>query len=152
MSNFKIKKSFISAALIMSCTAMLFSSCGKSKRNSDTNYSNVDTSKISKTYHIAFINSESDEIKDKILLGYKDSLDALLGKEHYTITNTTVDDENSAKMATLNLNPKKTDLILANGKTALSGATDAGSDIPVVGTGVLNFQTLLNMKIVYYQL
>lgn len=144
MSNFKIKKSFISAALIMSCTAMLFSSCGKSKRNSDTNYSKVDTSKISKTYHIAFINSESDEIKDKILLGYKDSLDALLGKEHYTITNTTVDNENSAKMATLNLNPKNTDLILANGKTALSGATDAESDIPVVGTGVLNFQTLLN--------
>lgn len=144
MIDFKIKKRFLSAALIVTCSTMLLSSCGKSKRNSDTDYSKVDTSKISKTYHIAFINSESDEIKDKILLGYKDSLDALLGKKHYTITETNVDTETSATMATLNLNPKKTDLILANGKVALSGASEAQSRIPVVGTGVLNFQTLLN--------
>ncbi|MCR4782484.1 MAG: hypothetical protein K5851_07070 [Lachnospiraceae bacterium] len=144
MNSNIFKKKVLSSALILSCSAMLFSSCGNSKRNSDTDYSKVDTSKIEKTYQINFINSESDDMKKEILLGYKDSLDALLGKDHYTINETKVDNESSASMAALSSKSNGYDLILANGKTALEGASSAQSSIPVVGTGILNFQTLLN--------
>lgn len=144
MINRNVKKKMVSFALVLTLTSSLISGCSKTKRNSDTDYSKVDTDKIKKTYNITFINSESDEIKKKILLGYKDSLNALLGKNHYTITEANVDSESSASMAALNSIGKGSDLILANGKDALSGTHDASTDIPVIGTGVLNFQTLLN--------
>lgn len=141
--NFKLKKN-MALALIFSTGLLMLSSCGKAKKNSDAKFNTDDKEKLDSTINIYMINSESGEMKDTVLKGYKDALNVLLGKDHYTIKVTDASTESESTDAVKNAEKKKADLIFSNGKIALSGVRDSNTSIPVVSTGVLNFQSALS--------
>ncbi len=116
--------------------------CKKNKRNSDVNYNNINKNHIKGSYTVYVINSEKGLMKKNLLKGYKDALTDLFGKKHFKLKFFDVDENSSSLPDSV----KKSNLILANGKIALEKSVNYSSQIPVVATGILNFQSVLKTE------
>lgn len=116
--------------------------CKKNKRNSDVNYNNINKNHIKGSYTVYVINSEKGLMKKNLLKGYKDALTDLFGKKHFKLKFFDVDENSSSFPDSV----KKSNLILANGKIALEKSVNYSSQIPVVATGILNFQSVLKTE------
>ena len=116
----------------------------KLKNNSDTEYTKVSDTDSSKHYVIRAIDSESSTFSKNLFKGYTDALDDLLGNKNYTIKTTKSTDKASCDSAVIDALKDSPNLIVANGYTAISECSVGTSTVPIVGTGVMNFQAMLH--------
>lgn len=134
------KKLYIFFILLL--LPIMLNGCKKSKRNSDINYNNINKNHIKGFYNINIINSEQGVMKDNLLKGYEDALLDLFGKKHFKLTISDIKEDTILS----DDNIKKYNLILANGELALNKAFKYANKVPIVSTGVLNFQSLLKTE------
>jgi ABC-type uncharacterized transport system substrate-binding protein len=149
IKNNKISKnrSLKGCAATILCLSLIGSSitgCSKFKNNSETEYKKASDKDITKTYVIKAIDSDSSDFSDNLFKGYTDALDDLIGHKNYTIKTSNVTDKSSCDEAVIDILKDNPDLIVANGYMAISESSVATSTVPIIGTGVMNFQAMFH--------
>lgn len=127
-------------ALFLAASMLTLSACGSDSISYEPLTEEDDT-----VYNICIVQSEDNTELNQIQQGFQDALTDLFGENHVNVTvqvansETSVDDINSTYTADEN-----TQLIFANGSSALTSAAFYTEDIPVVGAGVIDFQSALH--------
>ena len=137
-------KKYTAALLCLALIGGSVTGCSKFKDNSDTEYTKASNTESSKHYVIKAIDSESSAFSKNLFKGYTDALDDLLGSKNYTIKTTKATDKASCDSAVIDSLKGSPNLIVANGYTAISECGVGTSTVPIIGTGVMNFQAMLH--------
>ncbi len=135
--NKKIISIGMSAALLLSMSA-----CGSSKKG--TTYEPL-TEEDDTVYKIGICQDEDSDYYNQIALGFSDALTDLFGEDHIEVTTTISSSETGADSICASYLNENTNLIFANGKKSLSAAAAATEVTPVVGAGVMDYQTALHL-------
>lgn len=98
-------------------------------------------------YSVTVCQDADNEYNNAITQGFYDALMDLFGEKHISVTPFTVSKENSADVLIQNSIRQETDLIFANGGQSLAAAAAATDTIPVVGAGVMDFQSTLHLAV-----
>lgn len=132
-------KRLLSFGLIV---AMVFSlmACGKESVEYDPLTEANDT-----VYEISICQDDDNDYYNNITLGFHDALRDLFGENHVNITSRIADEEASADAICADYVNKNVHLIFANGPDSVSSAALATKEIPVVGSGVVDYQHLLHL-------
>ena len=137
---------WISAGLV---TALMISSFAiAAKENSSVTVVNAkasDDAEETTHYEIGICISSTDEYYRHITEGFTDAVYDTLGKENVTVTVKEITEKQSGESIINQYITKQQDLIFANGKAALSAASIATTEIPIVSAGVIDFKTTLHI-------
>lgn len=126
--------------LLTASLSLVFSGCG----SSNTNYEKV-SDQDDTIYSICIIKSADNDYYDNLAAGFTDALYDLLGENHLNLTSETASaDKNEQSLVTAALSDQ-TQLIFADGKSALSAAAETDAETPVIGAGVIDFHTTLHL-------
>ena len=129
----KLKK-ILSAAAALTLTAVLslsLSGCGEGKAK----------------YTIGICQLTQHDALDEATKGFIDAVEKELGKENVKIDNQNAGgDSNTCATIVNQFVSNNVDLIMANATAALSAASTATGDIPIVATSVTDYATALDIK------
>lgn len=124
------------AILSLSLTA-----CGKKKSVSyDPLPEDNDT-----VYSIHICQDEDNAYYNAITLGFSDALTDLFGESHIQLSSAVATPESPAASIIAGYLSDDTQLLFANGTKSLSAAAEATETTPVVGAGVMDFQSTLHL-------
>ncbi|MBR5637718.1 MAG: hypothetical protein IKW81_12390 [Pseudobutyrivibrio sp.] len=139
-----MKKRLLSLILI---AAMGFSmiACGKKTAEQPANEVNEESDNDSYSYNITALLSEDNTYNQVLLQGFSDCLEDYLGKEHITITSSTVNEENTSDILAARAISKSPDMIFTAGKSTLLSAKNGTDIIPIVATGIVDFKGTLRI-------
>ncbi|MGN1133466.1 MAG: ABC transporter substrate binding protein [Oscillospiraceae bacterium] len=134
----KFVKRIACLALSMTMAGACLAGCGSNKDDTET--------AEKKTYKIGICQLVQHEALDAATQGFKDALTEKLGDK------VTFDEQNASGEATnctticSKFVSDKVDLILANATGALTAASQATADIPIVATSITDYATALDIK------
>lgn len=127
-------------ALVLASSMLTLSACG-----SDSISYKPLTEEDDTVYNICVVQSADNDQSNQIQQGFQDALTDLFGEGHFNVTvqvanaETSVDDISSSYVSDDN-----TQLIFANGSSALTSAAFYTDEIPIVGANVIDFQSALH--------
>ena len=101
----------------------------------------------SRVYTIGIIQSRKGSYADQMVQGSMDAMTDIFGSTHIQFTEKRVTTRDEAKKAAKQMVKQNKDLILTSGTRALMGAEDATTTVPILSTGVVNFQRALGMTV-----
>lgn len=128
-------------SLLLAASMLSLTACGSSSINYEPLSEEDNT-----TYTISIVQSEDTDELNQIQQGFTDALNDLFGEEHVTVNIQVASADNSVDaINSAYVSDESTQLIFANGETALSSAAYYTEDIPIVGAGVLDFQSTLHI-------
>lgn len=145
--NNKLSKKII-ASLVIAASVTMMCACSGSRSNSDAKYKPL-SSKDDSMYNISVITGDDDAYSTGIRKGFRDAMDDLIGSGHYTLStvNGTTGVSTAKQAIDTELSKEdKPDLLLTVGNNVLTAASESTDSIPVIGTDVLDFQTLLHLN------
>jgi ABC-type uncharacterized transport system substrate-binding protein len=145
--NNKLSKKII-ASLVIAASVTMMCACSGSRSNSDAKYKPL-SSKDDSMYNISVITGDDDAYSTGIRKGFRDAMDDLIGSGHYklsTVNGTTGVSTAKQAIDTELSKEDKPDLLLTVGNNVLTAASESTDSIPVIGTDVLDFQTLLHLN------
>jgi putative ABC transport system substrate-binding protein len=96
-------------------------------------------------YSISVCQDEDNSYYNAIYQGFSDALDDLFGAEHINLTYSVISPEANADAITSIALQQGSQLIFANGSKCLSAAAEATDTLPIVGAGVIDFQSSLHL-------
>lgn len=132
-----MKKRMTALLLAMSLAAVSLAGCGSTGKDSGDSKKKADDD----VYHVGVIQLVEHEALDAATEGFQDALKEKLGdKVVFDVQNAQGEETNCATICTKFVNDD-VDLIMANATQALTSATTATPDIPIVGTSVTDFVT-----------
>ena len=99
----------------------------------------------STVYTIGICQSSSNDYNNTIKEGFQAALEDLFGEKHIQVTDQTVSDSSSADSIISGYVANNTQLIFTDGEQALNSAATGTTTIPVVATGIINFQNALHI-------
>ena len=137
MINFK---KLISLGLVLSCT-LAFAGCGS---DSSTTYEPL-PEEDSTIYSIRICQDNADSTSEAVTQGFTDALIDLFGQSHIQLEVRTAGSELTAADICDSYVQQGAQLILANGSRSLSAAAATTSEIPIVGTNVMDYQQTLHI-------
>ena len=123
-----MKKYFLLAVLLVVCGAIL-TSCGEAQ------------------YTVGICQQMPHIALDSATQGFRDALEAELGKENILFLEQNAQGESTSCTSIINnFVNRNADLILANGTTALQAAVNGTTEIPVLGTSITDYGTVLGIE------
>lgn len=154
-----MKKPFKWLAVVL-CLALVFTAfaaCGGGDDKETTTVAETSSGEESKVepisledgkvFNIGICQYVQHEALDEATRGFKEALEAKLGKDHvkFDTQNASAEKTNCTTIISKFVSDK-VDLILANATDPLAAAAEATSDIPIVGTSVTDYATALGIK------
>ena len=139
-----MKKRLLAALMTAALSMSLLAGCGSGSGSSSSKSSSG--SKSSKTYQVGIVQLTQHPALDAATKGFKKALTDKLGdKVKFDEQNASGDSATCTTIANSFVSSGK-DLIMANATAALTAASQATSDIPIVGTSVTDYGSALDMK------
>ncbi|MDD6147409.1 MAG: ABC transporter substrate-binding protein [Lachnospiraceae bacterium] len=139
-----MKKRLLAALMTAALSMSLLAGCGSGSGSASSKSSSG--SKSSKTYQVGIVQLTQHPALDAATKGFKKALTDKLGdKVKFDEQNASGDSATCTTIANSFVSSGK-DLIMANATAALTAASQATSDIPIVGTSVTDYGSALDMK------
>lgn len=133
-------KRFLCLGMIV-ILALSLSACGNKKSVSyDPLPEDNDT-----VYSIHICQDEDNAYYNAITLGFSDALTDLFGESHVRLTSAVATSESPVDSIIAEYLSDDTQMLFANGTKSLSAAAEATETTPVVGAGVMDFQSTLHL-------
>ncbi len=126
----------LAAVMILSLT-----SCKKDK---SVTYDPL-TEEDNTVYEISICQDEGNDYYNNISLGFLDALNDLFGADHVHLTTKIASNDTTTDAICADYVKDNTQLIFANGPDSVSSAAAATQEIPIVGSGVMDYQHLLHL-------
>lgn len=133
-------RKILSIGLTVACTLMLVG-CGK---ETETSYDPIPEEDPA-IYTISVCQDENSDSSAAVTQGFTDALIDLFGQAHIQLEIKTADASNSVNDICSTYASNGTQLIFTNGERSLAAAAAATSDIPIVASGVMDFQQALHI-------
>ncbi len=143
-------KKLISAGLLLAftigsvATAAYFETTPTSV-NAKSDKDNAGQAEDEEYFNIGICLSVDNEYHRAITSGFLDAVYDTLGKDNVTVTTKIISENQSGEAIINGFVTKQMDLIFANGKAALSAASIATSETPIVSAGVIDFKSTLHI-------
>jgi putative ABC transport system substrate-binding protein len=96
-------------------------------------------------YSVAVCQDADNDYYNAINAGFTDALTDLFGETHVNITSAAVSEDTDADAIVAGYLQSETQLLFANGSKSLSAAATATDTVPIVGAGVVDFQSTLHL-------
>lgn len=130
------------ASLVAAMSLSCLTGCGKKKEEEPA----VDmTVTEQETVNITIAQSTDNEYYNQITQGTLDAISDYFTDYDVNLTTELVSEERSADDIVMSAIDSSADAIIANGQATLSAAARDTSTIPVIGTGVIDYQTTLHI-------
>ena len=136
------EKRFLALALAGAMTIALLSGCSAKKPKES--YEKIDEEDET-VYTIGISQSVNEEFYDQITKGFRDSISDYFGDSHIEVKYELASDEKSPDDIAYEYINSGVQLIFANGESALSSAAMSTDTLPIVGAGVIDYQTTLHI-------
>lgn len=139
-----MKKRLLCTVLCFSIIATLFG-CGKNDTPSASTDAAVEEENDNVSYTIAACLSESNEYNEMLFTGFADCLQDYLGSDCLTIRKFTCNDNTPSDLVAATASNGNYNLIFTAGKQTLISTTTATDTVPIVATGIVDFQRTLRI-------
>ncbi len=142
-----MKNKFLISILVCVLIITSFSGCKKTDAKTDTSSSQASTEEESEVqkYRIGICLSEDSEYYNYINTGFCDALSDTFPGQNISYEIQTISPENSGESIMQYFLGNNVDLIFADGSAALSAASIATFDTPIVAAGVIDYKTTLHL-------
>ncbi|QFJ54002.1 ABC transporter substrate-binding protein [Pseudobutyrivibrio xylanivorans] len=139
-----MKKRLLSLILAATMTFSLVG-CGKKSADTPKDEVNEESESDSYSYNITALLSEDNTYNRVLLQGFTDCLTDYLGNEHFSISTSVVNEDQTSDQLAANAITKSPDMIFTAGKSTLLSAKNATDIIPIVATGIVDFKGTLRI-------